>query len=503
MGLRANPAYEKLESQTRELFRLRSASGLLGWDRETYMPRRGAVERAEQLALLSGMVHQRLTSDELAASLAAVEAEMNGADTPETAVVRELRRDYDRAVRLPRQLVEEIARTTSLAISAWMKARRDSDFPHFAPHLEKIVELKRQAADFIGFEAERYDALMDEYEVDARCATVGRLFAELRGELVRLVQAIGRAPRQPDLTILSRSCPIEAQKSFNRHVSEAIGFDFEAGRIDVSAHPFCSGFNPNDVRLTTRYDEHYMPMSLFGVMHEAGHGMYEQGLPARYAATPMCDSISLGIHESQSRMWENQVGRSWAFWEHFIGSLRQTFASLSDVSLDDWYFAINNVRPSLIRVEADEVTYGLHIMLRFELERRLIDGKLAIRDVPDAWNASMQEMLGVTPPDDAQGCLQDIHWASGIFGYFPTYQLGNVYAAQLFEAAQRDIPELQEEFRAGRFQPLLSWLREHIHQHGRRYTPAQLLERATGRGPDATPYVAYLKNKFEPLYGLR
>lgn len=495
-------AFDDLLKQTQDYYRLQSVGSLLGWDRETYMPERAAADRAEQMALLSGLLHDRMTSDRLAGAITAAAAEINGADSPQAAIVRELRRDHERATKLPRSLVEDIARTTSLAISAWTRARKESDFALFAPHLERIIDLKRQEADHVGYDTERYDALMDEYEVGARAAVVGRVFDELRPHLVALVQAISSAPRQPDLGILKRSCPVDAQQRFNRVVAEAIGFDFAAGRIDISTHPFCSGFTPSDVRLTTRYDEFFMPMSLFGILHEAGHGLYEQGLSQEFPATPLSDSISLGVHESQSRMWENQVGRSRAFWEHFFVPLQQTFPALADVALDDWYFAVNSVQPSLIRVEADEVTYGLHIMLRFDLERRLIDGKLAVKDVPAAWNAGMQELLGITPPRDAEGCLQDIHWSSGIFGYFPTYQLGNIYSAQFFAAARRDIPELEQQFRTGHFAPLLEWLRSSIHRHGRRYTPTRLLERTTGRGLDAEPYLAYLHGKFKPLYGI-
>jgi carboxypeptidase Taq len=466
------------------------------------MPPGAAHVRAEQVAILAGLVHERLTSDALAAMLTRLEGELGGGDTVEAANVRETRRDFDRAVKLPRELVQEIARVTSLAHNTWVEARKASDFARFAPLLEQVLDLKRQAADHIGWKTERYDALMDQYEVGARAAEVAEVFAALRQELVPLVAELQKAPRRPDLTLLQRPCPVELQKTFNRRVAEAIGFDFAAGRIDTSAHPFCTSFSQFDVRLTTRYDERYMPMSLFGILHEAGHGLYEQGFDAEQLGTPMADSVSLGIHESQSRMWENQVGRSRPFWEHFLPALQQTFTSLAGVKLDDWCFAINNVRPSLIRVEADEVTYGLHIMLRFDLERRLIDRKLAVRDVPEAWNTGMKDLLGIAPERDAEGCLQDVHWSSGIFGYFPTYQLGNLYAAQFFAAVRQALPDLDDHFRRGQFRPLLDWLRTNIHRHGRRYTPGQLLERATGRPMTAQPYVEYLKAKFRPLYGL-
>jgi carboxypeptidase Taq len=484
-------AYTKLTSHLKDIYLLGGVSQILDWDREVYMPKSGAEVRADHIALVAGIMHDRQTSDELGQALETLEANGTNGDPAAATNVREARRDYDRAVKLPTSLVQEIAKATSLAQHVWQKSRADSDFSQFAPHLEKLLDLSREKADKLGWTTERYDALMDVYEPGARAAEVQAIFNTLRAELVPLVQAIKDAPRQPDLSILKRDCPVEHQKAFNDHIAKTIGFGFDAGRIDISTHPFCTSTAPSDVRLTTRFDKNYMPMSLFGVMHEAGHGMYEQGLPGEHFGSPMCEPVSLGIHESQSRMWEN-----------FLGDLHNQFASLADVTLDDWYFAINNVRPSLIRVEADEVTYGLHIMLRFDLERQIIDGKLDVKDIPEAWNEAMRAGLGVVPDKDADGCLQDVHWSCAIFGYFPTYQLGNVYAAQLFAAARRAMPDLDDQFRAGRFADLLGWLRENVHQHGRRFKPGELIERATGQPVSHEPYIAALKAKFEPLYGL-
>ena len=493
--------YEKLMAQVKDVSMLSQASGLLGWDQETYMPKRAAADRANQLALLAGLAHEKQTSDELGALLAKVEAEADD-DFVVATNVRETRRLYDREVKLPTALVKAIAKHTSLAQDAWVKARADSDFAHFAPHLDRVLELKREVADRIGWDLEPYDALMDEYEPGAKAADVQAVFDELRDGLVPLVAAIKDAPRQPDLSILERECPIDAQAAFNRQVLGAMTFDWAAGRIDVSAHPFCSGLTPNDVRLTTRYDARYFPMSLFGSMHEAGHGLYEQGLVARHCGTPMARSVSLGIHESQSRMWENQVGRSRPFWEHFYADFQQTFPTMADVALDDFYFAINNVRPSMIRVEADEVTYGLHIMLRFNIERQLVSGKLATGDVPARWNSLFEEYVGLTPPDDAHGCLQDVHWSMGILGYFPTYQLGNLYAAQFYAAARAALPELDAQVGHGELGPLREWLRENIHQHGQRYRAAELVEVVSGQPLTAQPFMDYLGAKFKPLYGI-
>ena len=338
--------YDEFIERVFNLYRLRSIEAVLDWDQETQMPKRGAEDRAEQIALIAGMAHERLTAEELGTLLERLES--NELDDDAATNVREVRREYDRAVKLPASLVKEIARASTLGKGAWAAARAESDFAKFAPHLEKLLDLKRQAADLIGWTTERYDALMDEFEPGARAADVQAVFEAVQAELVPLVAAIKDAPRQPDKSIRTRHCPRAAQAAFNRKISAAQGYDFDAGRIDVSTHPFCTSFSPRDVRITTRYDEHYMPMSLFGVMHESGHALYEQGYEVEHTGTPLAQWVSLGIHESQSRLWENQVGRGRAFWEHFFPQLREAFPSLADVSLDDWHFVINTVEPSLI-----------------------------------------------------------------------------------------------------------------------------------------------------------
>lgn len=495
-------SYDKFIKLVRELNITRSVEALLDWDQETGMPPRAAQDRANQLSLIAGLAHEKLTSDELSNTLASLERGGDLDDSAAATNVREMRREIDRAKKLPTALVQEIAHTVALAKSAWVQARKESAFPKFAPHLEKLLDLRRQVADRIGWTTEPYDALMDEFEPGARAADVQRVFDRVKAELVPLVQAIAKAPRQPDLSILERKCPKDMQAALNREAAQAMGFDFEAGRIDISAHPFCTSLSPLDVRLTTRYDERYMPMSFFGILHEAGHGLYEQGFDPAHTGTPGAQAVSLGIHESQSRMWENQVGRGRAFWKFFYPKLQAAYPSFKDVSADDWYFAINNVRPSLIRVEADEVTYGLHIMLRFDLERRMLRGELAVRDVPEAWNAGMKSLLGLTPPNDAQGCLQDIHWSLGTFGYFPTYALGNLYAAQFYNAAKKSISGFEEKIAAGDLRPLREWLRENIHKHGKRYRAGELVKVVTGEELSHEPFVQYLKGKFGALYGL-
>jgi carboxypeptidase Taq len=423
--------------------------------------------------------------------------------SPEAVNVRELRRVYDRATKLPTGLVVELARVTSLAHGKWVEARQRSDFALFLPWLERIVKLKQQEADYYGHAGNRYDALLEDYEPGATTAWLEGVFAPLREELVALLDAIQGSSRRPDPSILHRTYPVEQQEGFGRRVAEAFGFDFEAGRLDVVAHPFCSGIGPGDTRLTTRYDERNFGDGFFSIVHETGHGLYDQGLPAEHWGTPRGDAASLGIHESQSRLWENFVARSRAFWVRFFPQAQAAFpAALGEVSLDAFHFAVNDVRPSFIRVDADEVTYNLHIILRFELERALLSGGLAPADVPAAWNERFAALFGLTPPDAAHGCLQDVHWSGGGLGYFPTYTLGNLNAAQLFAAAGRAVGDLEAQIAAGRFDDLLAWLREHIHSRGQQYRAPHLIEVVTGQPLSHQPLMAHLCAKFAPLYGL-
>lgn len=496
-----NDVYAAFLHRVREWRAARAVKALLDWDQETYMPPRGAEDRATQIALLAGVAHDRLTCEEIARDIERLsQAELDG---EAAANVREVRREHERAVRLPRQLVQDLARATTLAKGAWAAARRDSDFAAFAPHLERILSLKREAADHLGWKTEPYDALMDEFEPGAKAAEIDALFASLQRELTPLAQAIAASARKADLSILERPVAPQAQRALCERVAKLFGFDFEAGRLDVSVHPFCTSFSPRDVRITTRYTERFNTTSLFGVMHEIGHALYEQGFDPAHAFTPMAAPVSLGIHESQSRMWENLVGRGRAFWEYFHPQLTSAWPEFADVSLDDMHRAVNHVAPSLIRVDADEVTYNLHIIVRFDLERRLVRGELAVADVPAAWNDAMQRVLGVTPPDDARGCLQDIHWSIGAMGYFPTYALGNLYAAQFFQAARRDLPRLDDDIRRGEFRPLREWLRENIHRHGRRHRADELVQRITGEPLRIEPFMRTLREKFESLYGLK
>jgi carboxypeptidase Taq len=502
--MRAQAAYDELRRRAREEALLDSCAALLGWDEETYMPRGGAAHRAAQLALLAGLSHDRAVDPRVGELLTEVEGSDLVADplAPAAVNVREWRRLYDRAVRLPRSLVEETARLTTLAQQEWAAARRSADFAPFRPWLERIVGLKRREAESLGGPS-LYGALLEEYEPGITTAEVAELLDALRRELVPLVRALAGARRRPDAGLLYRGFPVERQKSFGAAAAAALGFDFRRGRLDVATHPFCTSVGPADCRLTSRYQDHDFSAGFFTILHEAGHGLYEQGLGPEHWGTPMGEAASLGVHESQSRLYENLVGRSRAFWQHFFPLARRTFPeALADVALDDFHRAVGAVRPSLIRVRADEVTYNLHILVRFELERALLSGDLPAGDLPAAWAEAYHRHIGLTPDDDAEGCLQDGHWASGLVGYFPTYTLGNVFAAQLFARADADLGGLEQAFARGEFGGLLGWLRERVYGQGQRYPAARLIERATGSPPDPGPLVRTLRARYGELYGL-
>jgi len=519
--------YAKFETAVKEIKLLGSANALLSWDQETYMPPKGGAWRAEQLSLLAGLVHDRLVADEMGEMLERLRgpAERGELEPREATNVREVARSFERERKLPADLVREMAKQASLSQEAWVKARKASDFSIFAPFLEKTVELKRKAASLLGYETDQgeiYDALLEDFEPATKTRDLVPVFDRLRGSLVKLVQAIQASGRRPDLDLSpsrglaaaaaaggarreakARLFPVERQREFALAVAKDMGFDLEAGRLDVSAHPFCSGLQVRDVRMTTRYDERDIVMALFGVMHETGHALYEQGYDPANAGTPMAEAVSSGIHESQSRLWENQVGRSRPFWRHYYPKLQATFPEgLGDVDIDRFYFAINEVTPSFIRVEADEVTYNLHILLRTELERELIAGRIQVSDLPRLWNQKMQEYLGVTPPSDAKGVLQDIHWSLGLYGYFPTYTLGNLYAAQFFAAARQDIQGLEGKIGRGELAPLREWLRDKIHRHGQRFRAHELVREVTGKPLDPDVFAGYLQTKFGEIYGV-
>ena len=496
-------AYERLKKRLATISDLRYTKSLLFWDQQTYMPGGGVAGRAEQMATLSQLSHEMLTDDETKWLLDAL-----GEPDPsseEGALLRRARRDYDRATRLPAKLVAEISRVTSMAEPAWVQAREDSDWHLFAPHLEKVLSLQRESAEHLGYEDHPYDALLDAYEPGAKTAKLASIFEELRKGVVPLISAVATRSRDDEdrSGLLKGDFGEAEQEKFGRVVISAFGYDWKRGRQDRSVHPFCVSPGAGDVRITTRFDRGWLAPALFGTMHEAGHALYTQGVNPDYARTPLGGGTSMGVHESQSRLWENLVGRSRSFWSHYYPKLQEAFPeALRGVNAETFYRAINVLEPSEIRVEADEVTYNLHILLRFELEVALIEGTLSVADLPAAWNAKMEECLGITPKNDSVGVLQDIHWADGLFGYFPTYAIGNVLSVQLFDQAVRDHPEISEQIREGEFSSLLGWLRENVHWHGARYYPDELVERVTGRPLDTAPYLSYLTEKFGDLYDL-
>jgi carboxypeptidase Taq len=495
---------EALRTHLAPIEDLKAAAAVLTWDQETYMPDGGAEARAQQLSTLQSTAHERFVAEETGTLLDRAADAVDGGDPldPDAALVRVTRRDYERAVRVPSSLVAELSKATSQAQQAWTQARQNDDFSRFAPHLETLVDLSVEKAEAIGYDDEPYDALLTEYEPGRTTAEVASLFDTLRSDLVPLVDAIGEAP-QVDDELLRGTYPKSDQQAFGRSVIADFGYDFDRGRQDVSAHPFTTSFSPNDVRLTTRYDEENVASALFSTIHEAGHGLYEQGIDPSLDRTPLGEGTSLSIHESQARLWENHVGRSRPFWDHYLPQLNETFPdALGDAALDPFYRAINRVEPSLIRVEADEVTYHLHVMLRFELGRGLIDGTLSVNDLPDRWNDAMDAYLGVVPETDANGVLQDVHWSQGAFGYFPTYTLGTLTAAQLMDTIEDDLPGLPAHIADGDVAPLLNWLRTHIHRPGRTLDAPDLLERATGDALSAEAWLRYARDKFGALYNL-
>lgn len=514
----ASKAYVELCGLMREVATIGSIGSLLGWDQETYMPGAAAGHRAEQQSWIAKVAHERATSPKVGDLLAACESDKSVVGdpmSPAAAAVREMRRDYDLATKLPTAFVAESALVQSQAQEVWKEARQKSDFAMFAPWLEKVMELARRRAGYLGTPAggEAYDALLDAYEPGSRAKEIEAIFAPLRKDLSALIARIAASKAAVKTDVLNVRIAPAKQQEFGLFVLKAMGFDLEAGRLDVTTHPFCSGMAPGDTRLTTRYKDDRWIDALYGTMHEAGHGLYEQGLPktanlngqgsGTLFGTPLADSISLGIHESQSRMWENLVGRSKAFWEWALPHAARIMGSgLEKFTADEMYRAVNTTTPSLIRVEADEGTYNLHVMVRFELERGLISRAVKVNDLPGEWNARYKQYLGVDVPDDRRGCLQDVHWSFGLVGYFPTYTLGNLYASQLWETIRGQIGDLDAQMRRGEFGPLKTWLNANVHAHGKRYRAGDLCKMLTGRPLDSGALLRHLAAKAKAVYGV-
>ena len=483
---------------------LNRASSLLGWDQQTYMPRGGAQARGYQLGTLNSLAHELFTSDQVGELLETLEdyRQELDPDSDDARLLQVTRREYEKKTRVPSDYVEEFTRVTSNAHGAWEEARANDDFPHFQPHLEKIVELRRQYADFFAPYDHVYDPLLDDFEPGMKTESVLEIFSRLRPHQVELIQRINEQD-QVDDSFLHQEFDDDKQWDFGEEVITRYGYDWDRGRQDKAAHPFTISFSVGDVRITTRVDSTFLNTALFGTLHEGGHAIYEQGIDPDLERTPLAGGTSLAIHESQSRMYENILGRSYDFWVYFYPRLQEYFPTqLGEVELDTFYRGINKVEPSLIRVEADEATYNLHIMLRMELEIALMEGDLLVADLPAAWNDRMEDYLGIKPANDADGVLQDVHWSSGVFGYFPTYALGNLVSAQLWQVLQKDIPDLGQQIRSGQFEELLEWLRVKVHKHGSKFKPQELVERITGSRIDPEPYLHYLTEKFEVVYRL-
>jgi carboxypeptidase Taq len=496
--------FAQLKKILAEVADLEHAAALLDWDQQTYMPPGGIEARGNQLGTLRGLAHQKFISEDVGQRLEDLEPllEELEEDSDQARLLRVTKREYDKQTRVPSEFVSEFSRVTAAAHGAWIEARKNDDFAHFQPHLKKIVSLRRQYADYFAPYDHVYDPLLDDFEPGMKTAAVQEIFAGLRPKQVALLQAIEDKP-QVDDSFLHLQYEEQGQWDFGVDVITQFGYDWDRGRQDKSAHPFTTNFSINDVRITTRVDPTFLNTALFGTLHEGGHAIYEQGVSQDLERTPIGTGASLAIHESQSRMYENLVGRSYDFWVCFYPRLQQIFpAQLGNVDLEAFYQGINKVEPSLIRVEADEATYNLHIMLRLELEIALMEGDLEIADLPEAWNERMQDYLGLTPTDDASGVLQDVHWSAGILGYFPTYALGNLVSAQLWERINRDIPDLSDQIRSGKFDRLLDWLRENVHRHGAKFRPQELVKRIVGKPIDPQPYLAYLEHKFGEVYQL-
>jgi carboxypeptidase Taq len=491
-----SPALDRLRAVLGEIADLRHAEQLLDWDSRVFMPNAGAQARADASATLARMIHERAVGDEvgeLLDELGPLERELDR-DSVDAALIRVTRRDWDRYRSVPADLAAELSHSSGIAVAAWDKAKAASDFAAFRPHLERQLELKRRYIECFPETEDPCDVLLEDYEEGMTTARVAAVFDELRNGLVPLIERLGE--RDVDDSFLGGPWPIAAQQEASRRVLEAFGYSSDEWRLDETPHPFASHPGRGDVRLTTHYDESNLH-SLFSTMHEFGHGVYEWRVAPELARTSLGTGTSSAVHESQSRTWENLIGRSAGFWRWFYPQLQSIFPDvIGGVDRDTFVAGINAVRPGPIRIDADEVTYGLHIILRFELERELLDGRLSVSELPEAWNARVHEYLGLEVPDDAHGVLQDMHWSIGLFGYFPTYQLGNVVSVQIWERARTDLGDLEEQFARGEFAPLRDWLTEHVYRHGRIYPPEELVRRITGSGLDPKPYLDYLEEKF-------
>jgi len=493
-------AIEELKKEFSEITRLNHISSLLGWDEQVNLPEGSRVARAEQRALMSKIIHERLISDEIGNLIKGAE-KLTDLNLIENATLREAKRDYEQEVRLPTELVEEISKTASIGNIKWVEARKKNDFSIFEPLLEKMIGLKIQVAEKLDTHPDPYSTLIDLYEPGATYGWISNIFDKSKQKLNRIIKKLEDSSNKPDFSILLQKWDENKQWDFSIEIIKGLNYDFNKGRQDKSIHPFTTSLSSSDTRFTTRIDENFFPTCIFGSIHECGHALYNMGYMEQIYDSVLADGCSMGIHESQSRMWENMVGRSMEFWKYWFPKLKESFPNnLRDKNVEDFYRSINTVQPSLIRVEADEVTYGMHIILRFELERDIIEGNVQVNELPEIWNEKMENLLGITPPTNSDGVLQDIHWSWGYFGYFPTYFLGNLYGAQFYNTALKQHPTLPEEYEKGDFSNLLTFLRENIHQYGRIYQARDLIKRVTGEDLNPDYFIEYLEKKFYHIY---
>lgn len=499
-----NEKLQKLNTLTAEIVDLNGIASLLGWDQHVFMPPGGVEDRGNQMALIGGLAHDRITSDDMGKVISDLESEIGdlNADTDEARTVRKAKWNYEQNTKIPKQLLMEFITVTTEATEVWVKARQNNDYKSFQPVLQRIVELRRDMANLFKPFDHIYDPLLDAFEPGMKTAEVIKIFNDVRPKQVELLKAIA-ASKQVDNSFIKQNYNKDYQEKFGKYVISRFGYDWNRGRLDVTAHPFTTGFGLGDIRITTRYLDNDGSSSLFGTMHESGHAMYSQGLAKKYARTALDEASSLAFHESQSRMWENLIGRSKEFWSYFYPTFQMLFPEhLNGVDLKTFYKGINKVEPSMIRVEADEATYNMHIMLRLEIEIGLIENSMSTKDLPEIWNAKMKDYLGITPPNDTQGVLQDVHWSGGMIGYFSTYALGNLLSVQLWEKMLTDHPNIPDEIAKGEFSTILGWLRENVHQHGSKYNPQELIQRITGSKITPEPYLRYLNKKYKEIYDL-
>lgn len=494
-----------LEPQLRRISSLNAAYAILAWDQETYMPEAAAEARAGHLGSLAQVLHETVNGSELGKMLHVARSEYTDPSEPEFSILSVVQRDVDRAVRIPGDHVAEAARHFSIAQHAWKTARQNADFSAFLPHLERIVDLKVKESDFLGGSpAHPYDNLLDEYEPGVTTAELTSIFQELATGVRRILASISETGVEIDDSVLYRQFETSKQLALAVKIIGGMGFDFTKGRVDLSTHPFCTSFDVSDVRLTTRVFQEDLRSCLFGLIHEAGHGLYEQGINPAFSGLPVASGTSMGIHESQSLFWENIIGRSREFWKHHYKMYQEVFpGELGSVSSEDFIRAVNIIQPSFIRIESDELTYNMHIILRFEIERDLIGGALKVSDVPDRWNDLMDSLLGIRPSSDALGCLQDVHWSFGGIGYFPSYSLGKLYAAMFWKKMQLDLPDVSSMIEEGQFIPIREWLRKNIHAPGRTMKPRELVQSVCGYQLSPADYLEYIESRVADVYGIR